>query len=360
MVDQAEIISSLTPLNGTYFSIPNLDDYAQKVTSLGKSIEIRHEHTGQLVSYILYYDNGPDLFITMVWTHPEHRGQGYAKRLLTQLIHSSSKDVKLEVHEQNPAMQLYRDLGFVLAGKSGTAYSMCLQKRIAVMQPYVFPYLGYFHLIDASSLFVFYDDVHYIKGGWINRNRILMNGSDCLFTVPLSNASPNSLINETRLAVDDRWREKFRRTLTQAYQKAPYFSQVMPLVTSVFAESHCSVSDLAIRSMVQVCDYLGITFNYTRSSDCSPESKGMDKADRLIEIVKAHGYKRYVNAAGGDKLYAKEYFESKGVELGFIESLPVEYRQHSNKFVPWLSIIDVMMFNDVGAIREFQKRYRIT
>lgn len=233
------------------------------------------------------------------------------------------------------------------------------RKKIAIMQPYVYPYIGYFHLIEASDRFVFYDDVHYITRGWINRNRILLNGKDYLFTVPVSNASQNRLINETSVAIDDVWKDKFHKTLIHSYGKAPYFSQVVDVIMSVFSARYGSVSDLAIKSVLSVYEYLGMQINYTKSSECSPETKGMDKADRLIEISKRQGYKMCVNAAGGINLYSKDYFEAKGVELGFVKSDPIEYRQYTNDFVPWLSIIDVMMFNDVATIRALLAKYTV-
>ena len=360
MIGQNEIVSSLAPLNGVYFNIPNLNDYAAKIATLGKSIEHRSEHTNKLVSYVLYYDNNPEIFISMVWTHPEYQGQGYAKGLLKKLIHSNHKDVRLEVHKDNPAVHLYEDLGFCFTEQSSDICNMCLQKRIAIMQPYVFPYLGYFHLIEASNIFVFYDDVNYITRGWINRNRILLNDKDFLFTIPISKASQNKLINETFSSVDEVWRNKFIRTISQGYRKAPYFSQVESLITSVFSENHRSISDLAISSVAKTYEYLGIPFNYTKSSDCSPETRGLDKADRLIEIAKKQGYKRYVNAPGGVSLYTKEYFEANGIELSFVKSIPIQYTQHSSTFVPWLSIIDILMFNDPTVIKGFLKSYQLT
>lgn len=236
---------------------------------------------------------------------------------------------------------------------------MSFRKRIAIMQPYIFPYIGYFHLINASDLMVFYDDVNYIKRGWINRNRILINGKDHLFTVPVSNASQNRLINEISLSTDDGWKRKFTKTLAHGYRKAPFFSPTMTIVNSVLSAQYCSMSDLAINSIFCIYDYLGMELNYTKSSVCSPETKGMEKADRLIEIAKRQGYKRYVNAAGGINLYSKDYFKDKGVQLGFVKSAPIEYKQFANEFVPWLSIIDVMMFNDVKTIREFFTKFEV-
>lgn len=359
MVEQSEIVSSLAPLNGTYFNIANLNDYAEKIATLGDCIEQRLEHTNKLVSYVLYYNNSPDIFISMVWTHPDYQGKGYAKRLLRQLIRSNHKDVLLEVHKDNPAVHLYEDLGFVFTERSGDIRHMCLHKRIAIMQPYVFPNLGYFHLVDASNLFVFYDDVNYIRRGWINRNRILLDGKDFLFTIPVAKASQNKLINETTLAIDDAWREKMKRTLALAYRKAPYFTQVEPLVTSVLSENYHNVSDMAVSSIVQTCDYLGISFNYTKSSACSPDTKGMDKADRLIAITKRQGYKRYINAPGGMSLYSKDYFKMNDVDLAFVKSESIQYEQYSNEFVPGLSIIDVLMFNAPKAIAKFLKAYKL-
>lgn len=358
MVDQAEIVSSLEPINGIYFNIGDLYEYAKKVVALGKSIEIRQEQSDKLISYVLYYDNGPEMFVTMVWTHPDHQGRGLAGKLLRQLIDSSSKDIRLEVHKDSPAIQLYKSAGFVFTEKLDDSYVMLLRKQIAIMQPYVFPYIGYFHLIDASQLFVFYDDVHFVKKGWINRNRILLNGKDHLFTVPLSSVSQNALINQTMLSTNNEWTAKFNTTLTHCYRKAPYFSRAIDVINSVSNASKCNISDMAINSIASVYDYLGMDFNYTKSSICSPGTQGIDKADRLIEVTKSLGYKRYINSAGGKELYSKEYFSKNGVTLSFVESEDVKYKQFSDEFVPRLSIIDVMMFNDVSEIKELLTKYK--
>jgi len=230
---------------------------------------------------------------------------------------------------------------------------------VAIMQPYLFPYVGYFHLINASSIFVFYDDVHYILGGWINRNRILDRDRAGLFTVPISKASPNKLINETSPIISEKWKRKFYRQLTQTYQKAPYFSDVYDAITSVFDRTYTDVTDLAIESILAVYKYLALPFNYTKSSVCSPDTQGIGKADRIIRITKELGYEAYVNAPGGKKLYTKEYFMSRGVTLAFVKSSPIEYKQFSDEFVPWLSIIDILMFNERGRVIEFFSAYSL-
>ncbi len=233
------------------------------------------------------------------------------------------------------------------------------RNEVAIMQPYIFPYIGYFHLIEASGVFVFYDDVSFIKKGWINRNRILLNGKDHLFSVPVLNASQNRLINETHPSIDGKWKDTFHKQLTHSYRKAPYFAEVSGRVMSVFDFEYGNVADLAISSIACVYDYLGRDLNYRKSSVCSPETRGMGRADRLIEITRSLGSSRYVNAPGGADLYEKDYFASKGVELFFVKSGSVEYRQYGNEFVPWLSIVDVMMFNEAEAIRDFFGRYTL-
>lgn len=360
MVEESEIVCALSPLNGQFFSIENLYSYAKKVATHGKSIEYRIEENNKLVSFILFYDNNPEIFITMVWTHPEHQRQGYAKHLLSELIRENGKDILLEVHESNPAKRIYEDVGFSVQEKNGAINLMRFRKRLAVMQPYTFPHLGYFHLIDASDLFVFYDDVNYIIDGWISRNRILLEGKEFLFTIPVSNRSQNNFINETTLNINHRWLKKFRRTIEYAYKNAPYFSYIEPLVISVLSKAHPSISELAIDSIVQIFSYLDIPFNYTRSSTFSPETKGIERSDRLIAITKKAGYQGYVNSPGGASLYSKDYFMSRGIDLSFIKSGQNKYKQYSNEFIPGLSIIDILMFNDPSEIRRYLKEYKIT
>lgn len=232
--------------------------------------------------------------------------------------------------------------------------------RLAIMQPYLFPYIGYFHLIDASSRFIFYDDVNFItRRGWINRNRILVGGRDHVFSVPVSHASQRVRINETRLAIDDRWRNKFACTLSNAYRKAPYFAAVEPMVTSVLAADCATISELAIRSIVAVLDYLRVPFCWTTSTVCSPHSHDFGRANRLIAIVREQGFDRYVNTIGGEALYDKAYFASHGVELSFVRSMAIEYRQFGQPFVPSLSIIDMLMFNSPTVVRGFIKQYTL-
>lgn len=227
------------------------------------------------------------------------------------------------------------------------------------MQPYVFPYIGYFHLIDASETIVFYDDVNFIKRGWINRNRILINGSDFLFTIPVAKASQNKLINETIAAFDSDAKNKLYSQIEGAYKKAPNFTVVFEMIQNVFNQHYHNIADMAIFSIVSVYNYLGVEINWLKSSECSPNTKSMEKADRLIEITKELGFGEYVNLIGGKDLYEKDYFKTKGIDLSFVQSGKVEYTQFKNDFIPGLSIIDVLMFCEKEDVKRFLKSYLI-
>jgi hypothetical protein len=233
------------------------------------------------------------------------------------------------------------------------------ERCLSIMQPYIFPYLGYFHLIEATDQIVFYDDVNYIKRGWINRNRILLEKSDFLFTIPVEKASQNKFINEIKPLITPDFTGKFFNQIEAAYKKAPYYQDVIKMLHSVFSAKQNDITDLTINSITSVYTYLGKEIKWTKSSVLSPETKGMGKADRLIQITKDLGYKNYINANSGQDIYHKEYFKNKGVQLNFVKSKKIEYKQFNHKFVPWLSIIDVLMFNDSEAIKEFFSAFEI-
>ena len=233
------------------------------------------------------------------------------------------------------------------------------KNSIAIMQPYFFPYIGYFHLIEASDKIVFYDDVNYIKGGWINRNRILHYKSDFLFTIPVEKASSNKLIKEVRPIINYDSTNKFFAQIKNTYRKAPYYGEVFEILKAVLSQQYINIADLAIKSITSVYNYLDKDIQWTKSSVFSPETKGLARADRLIQITKDLYCQNFINAAGGQELYQREYFINKGVNLYFVKSQKVEYNQFGNDFIPWLSIIDILMFNDIESVKEQLAAYHI-
>lgn len=214
------------------------------------------------------------------------------------------------------------------------------------MQPYVYPYIGYFQLIRAADQFVFLDDVNFIKKGWINRNYIYSSQGPQLFTIPLSGSSQNTLISQTKLFGDD-WSKKTLKQIQQNYKKAPHFEEVFPILQNVFGAQHDTIAELAISSVSSVLAYLEIPFNPIKSSEL--ELGPVTAQDRIIAICKTLQTERYINAAGGKELYSAAAFAEKNMDLFFIHSGKIEYSQFKTPNSQSYSIIDVLMFNDKRA-----------
>lgn len=226
------------------------------------------------------------------------------------------------------------------------------------MQPYFLPYIGYFQLIKAVDRFVIYDDVNFINKGWINRNNLLVNGKAHLFTIPLLEASQNKLIYEVRVATADAWQKKLLRTLQQSYQKAPFYSAVFPILENVITSATDTISELAIDALMQINRYLGIKTEIVSSSRIY--SNGHLKGqERILDICRQENANVYINPIGGVELYDKEIFNKADIQLFFIKSTPILYPQFRNDFVPWLSIVDVLMHNEVSDIRRFLECYEL-
>ena len=221
--------------------------------------------------------------------------------------------------------------------------------RLAIMQPYFFPYIGYFQLISAVDLFIVYDNIKYTKKGWINRNRLLQNGKDVMFSLPLKSDSDYLDIRDRELSENFN-REKLLNQLKGAYQRAPYFAQTFPLVEQIVRYDDLNLFRFLHHSIVKLCEHFGIKTEIRISSDIAIDHdlKSQDKVLALCEAVNAN---TYINTIGGVELYSKETFHEEGLDLKFIQSKPFEYQQFGDVFVPWLSIIDVMMFNSVQVIK---------
>jgi len=223
--------------------------------------------------------------------------------------------------------------------------------KIAIMQPYIFPYIGYFQLIHATDVFVFYDDVNYINKGWINRNRILLNGKEHLFTLPCKEASQSKLIMDIEVLEDAKAINKLLATMQAAYRKAPNFNEVYPMAERVLNEGQgAKLSEVAAGSVKAVCEYIGLSRTFKTSSECY-DNRELKKADRLIDICHREGIKKYVIPSGGQEIYTKEYYGEQGISLSFLVPGRRDYMQFDNSFVPWLSILDVLMFNSKEEIR---------
>jgi hypothetical protein len=232
--------------------------------------------------------------------------------------------------------------------------------KIAIMQPYLFPYFGYFQLINAVDKFIIYDDVNFIKQGWINRNTILVNNLPYLFTVPLDNQSSFEKINNVKIQkrIYYNWSNKFLKTIEQNYGKAPFYNDVILLLRNIFQIEDEYISSIAVKSLKLVSEFIGINTVFEDSSVIYG-NQYLSSQDRILDICMKEQANYYVNLIGGIDLYSKEDFAEKGIVLNFIKSKKVEYRQFNDDFVPNLSIIDILMFNDVSSIKRILNNYEL-
>jgi hypothetical protein len=231
--------------------------------------------------------------------------------------------------------------------------------KVAIMQPYFFPYIGYFQLINAVDKFIIYDDVNYINRGWINRNNILVNGAAHLIQVPLVGASQNKLINEIEIVPDTKWKTKLLKTIHQSYVKAPFFNPVYTLVESVLNEETRSISALNLAAIKAVCGYIGIQTEIIPSSS-TYTNKHLKGQERILDICKQENVTHYINPIGGITLYDKNYFSDKNIDLFFIQTKAILYKQQQiSTFIPHLSILDVLMNVGKIEINELLNNYEL-
>lgn len=230
--------------------------------------------------------------------------------------------------------------------------------KLAVMQPYLFPYIGYFQLMNAADRFVIYDDVNFIKKGWINRNNILVNGKANLFTVPLKNASQNKLINELEISEISEWKKDLLKTIELSYRKAPCFEEVFDIIIRIINNDETNISGYIYQSLEKVNSFLNIDTEIVRSSSVY-QNRLLKQQKRIIDICKKENAGEYINPIGGLELYSKKLFRENEIDLYFIKSNEIVYRQFNNEFSGSLSIIDVMMFNPKDQINDFLNDYEL-
>lgn len=231
--------------------------------------------------------------------------------------------------------------------------------QIAIMQPYFCAYIGYYQLINSVDKFIICDNMQYTKKGWFNRNRILMNGTARVFTIPLKKDKSCLNVNLRYLADNSiRARMHVLRQIKSLYKKAPFFSQNYPLIRRLFIQKIDNLFDFIHFSVVELCANLGIKTPIILSSSLDIDPK-LKSQDRIIEMCKYLKTDIYINPIGGKELYDKEIFKKEGIDLRFIKSKNIEYTQFDHEFVPWLSIIDILMFNDIEKIKGYLNEYEL-
>ena len=230
-----------------------------------------------------------------------------------------------------------------------------MRMTLAIMQPYFFPYIGYWQLVNAVDTFVIYDDVSYIKKGYINRNSILINSEVKAFTLELIGASQNKLINDINIGHN---REKIIKTIEMAYRKASYFNEAFPVIKKILENKEENLAKYVGNSLELLSEYFLIKTKFIYSSAIEKDNslRGEEKILHIAQLLNANNY---VNAIGGQELYEKNIFNNAGIHLNFLKTEIVEYKQNKNDFVPYLSIIDIMMFNSAEDIGKMMTRYEL-
>jgi hypothetical protein len=203
--------------------------------------------------------------------------------------------------------------------------------------------------MQAVDTFIVYDNIQYTKKGWINRNRFLQGGKDVMFSVPLKKDSDFSDVKDREISADFK-KDRLLNQIREAYRRAPYFAKTFPLVEQIVRYEETNLFRFIHNSIVKTCEYLRIDTEIVISSNV-PIDHSLKNQDKVLALCEAVGATTYVNAIGGMELYSKQAFTEKDIDLKFIKSKSFEYQQFDNTFVPWLSIIDVMMFNPIDTIQ---------
>lgn len=226
---------------------------------------------------------------------------------------------------------------------------------LAGNQPYFLPYFPYWQLIAAADCFVVSDDYQFIKGGWVNRNRILVGGRPQLFQVELKHAHYSKLISEREVLPIHPHKLK---TLEMAYHKAPFFKEGYALAERILSCPETNLAAFLNASIHTVCEYLGITTRLVLSSGLEGNSL-LKKEYRAYDFCHRLGADHFVNAIGGQALYSKEAFRAEGIELSFIQTTAGPYDQGGIPFVPDLSVLDAIMFNSRDELHSRLGQYRL-
>ncbi|WAK00575.1 WbqC family protein [Methylobacter sp. YRD-M1] len=229
---------------------------------------------------------------------------------------------------------------------------------VTIMQPYLFPYIGYFQLLECSDIFVVGDDMQYIKGGWINRNRILVNQEPSWLTLPVQGNSADLAINQRYYVESQTVRSKILRRIECAYRKAQYFKDIYPVIADIMNFGSNNVSEFNTNAIRRLANLLNIQCRILVSSELE-KNNSLKCQDRVIETNRCVGASHYINPIGGMALYKERDFLKFGIELSFLRPDNVQYHQFAESFVPSLSIIDVLMFCSLDEVRRLLKQYQL-
>jgi len=230
---------------------------------------------------------------------------------------------------------------------------------LAIMQPYLFPYIGYFQLMHAADTFLLLDDVAWINRGWINRNRILVQGQPQYLSFPVAGASQNKTIRELELVTPDGWKSNIEKTLIMAYKKAPQFEVFFPVLRSILYADIRNLSAYIFHSLHTLCQYMQLSVALLPGTG-GYANAALKGQDRILDLCRQENASVYVNPPGGASLYEAGRFRHEGVQLLFLQPTLAPYQQRGvSEFVPALSIIDVLMNCEPAQVQQQLTQYQL-
>ncbi len=232
--------------------------------------------------------------------------------------------------------------------------------KLAIMQPYFLPYLGYFNLLFHSDIFVLYNDINYIERGWINRNKIIKKDGFNLFTIPLRKASATKLISDIYISDEQKWRSKLLKTIEITYVKAPYFNSTYNLVEKIVLKKIYKLDEFIKNSITEILNFIELEKGIIFSSDFDYD-RNTNKENKLVSITRNLQANTLVFPPGSRDLYSETFFIKKDINTEVIIPNLSKYKQFKkNEFTPGLSIVDVLMFNDIEEVKKLFNDYKIS
>ncbi len=226
--------------------------------------------------------------------------------------------------------------------------------NLAIMQPYFMPYLGYFALIKQSDTFILFDTPQFIRHGWIERNRMLaLNGEPFYIKAPLLKHSRDTLIQNIKIDKAQNWEDKIFAQLNHYKKRTRYYNRVIDLLQEIFNVPFDNIVELNCRALQVISEYLEIGTPISVWSKMNLEIEAVHAPDEwALNICKALNAEVYYNLPGGKTFFDKTKYDREGIDLKFLDIIPKPYKQFDEEFIPFLSILDAMMFCDVNQINE--------
>ncbi len=231
------------------------------------------------------------------------------------------------------------------------------------MQPYTFPYIGYFQLINYVDKWVVFDDTQYISKGWVNRNRILHPDSKKewqYFTIPVKKHSRKSKIQDIEINTELNWKDELLGKLSHYKKKAPFYMETVDFLGDCISTNDYKLSEWTVHTLKSTCDYLDLSFDYSIFSKMDINTENIEHAGEwALRISDAIGVDEYVNPPSGYRIFKENEFLEKNIKLRFLKPNLTPYIQRRSSFTAGLSIIDVLICNDKNQIREMLMEHEI-